>query len=142
MSAIHHPDKHAARQRHRGGFTLLEIIVVVTIIALLATLVAPKVLRHIGKTKQKVALAGVESIGQQVNLWMIDAGMSRLPDDFDLEALAEGDDPLLEPEDLIDPWGRTYILINPGIENRDFDVMTYGLDGEPGGEGEDGDVVN
>ena len=68
----------------RRAFTLLEIIVVVTIIALLATLVAPRVLSNIGKSKQKIASAEAASIAQQVRLWMVDNGHSRLPDDFDL----------------------------------------------------------
>ena len=73
---------------------------------------------------------------------MADNGYSRLPDDFELEMLAEGDDPYLRSKDLMDPWEREYILVNPGDENPDFDIKSYGADGEPGGEGEDADIVN
>ncbi|MBT8483986.1 MAG: prepilin-type N-terminal cleavage/methylation domain-containing protein [Phycisphaerales bacterium] len=129
-------------RRGRRGFTLLEIIVVVTIIALLATLVAPKLLGNIGKAKQRAATSDVASIYQQVNIWMADHGISRLPGDFRLDTLARGDDRLLNSDDLIDPWDNAYVLVNPGEVNPDFDIVSYGADGVPGGEGEDADVVN
>lgn len=130
------------RRQVRRAFTLMEIIVVVTIIALLATLIAPRLLKNIGKSKQKVAQSEVASIAQQVQLWMLDNGQSRLRDDFELEQLTEGDDPSLRAKDLIDPWENNYVLINPGEENLDFDIVSYGADGQSGGEGEDADIVN
>jgi general secretion pathway protein G len=126
----------------RRGFTLLEIIVVVTIIALLATLVAPKLLQNIWKSKQKVAQAEVASIAQQIGIYLADNGLSRPPEDMDLSVLTTGPSAALDPDDLIDPWGRTYVLVVPGEHNNDFDVISYGGDGEPGGDGEDADVWN
>jgi general secretion pathway protein G len=126
----------------RRGFTLLEIIVVVTIIALLATLVAPKLLQNIWKSKQKVAQAEVASIAQQLGIYLADNGMSRPPEDLELSVLTSGPDPQLDPDDLIDPWGRPYILVVPGEHNSTFDIISYGGNGEPGGEGEDADVWN
>jgi general secretion pathway protein G len=133
-----------SRQRTaRRAFTLLEVIVVVTIIALLAALVAPKVLSNIGKSKVKIAQAEASSIAQQVNLYLLDNDMSRIPDDFDLVVLTEGDDPYIEPDDLLDPWGNEYI-IRTGIDavHSDFDVVSLGADGVPGGESEDADLTN
>jgi general secretion pathway protein G len=126
----------------RRAFTLLEIIVVVTIIALLATLVAPKLLQNIGRSKQSVAKAEVASIAQQVGLWCAQNEMSSPPEGTELTVLTEGSSPLLREKDLIDPWGKQYMLVIPGNANADFDVVTYGRDGQPGGEGEDADVVN
>ena len=126
----------------RRGFTLLEVIVVVTIIALLATLVAPRLLGNIGKAKGKIATTEVASIAQQVRLWMADNGESRLPEDFELEWLTEGNDPYLVPEDLLDPWDNPYVLINPGEVNLDFDIVSYGGDGQSGGEGESEDIIS
>ena len=140
-TSINRTPRPAHRHRRRA-FTLLEIIVVVTIIALLATLVAPRVMSNLGKSRTKIAEAEVNSIAQQVRLWMVDNGYSRLPDDFDLAMLTEGNDPYLSADDLLDPWQRPYLIMADGGKNIDFDVVSYGLDGEPGGEGEDGDVIN
>ena len=135
---------HSSRSRRsRRAFTLLEVIVVVIIIGLLATLVAPRLFKYIGTSKQGIAKAEVATIAEHVTLWMMENGVSDLPSDFDLMMLTEGNKPPLKPDNLIDPWDRPYILQNPGEANPDyFDVMTYGADGEPGGEGEDADVYN
>jgi general secretion pathway protein G len=129
--------------RARRAFTLLEIIVVVTIIALLATMVAPRVWRNIGTSKQRVAQAGATEIAKQVRLYCLDNGMSKPPADFDLQVLLTGADPYLDKtSDLTDPWDKPYIIVIPGERNRDFDIVSYGADGIAGGEGEDADVVN
>jgi len=134
--------RRPARRLARRGFTLLEIIVVVTIIGLLAAVVAPKLLGNIAKAKTSIAQREVSQIAQEIQIWMADQGMSRLPDDFDLIILAEGDNRTLNPEDLMDPWDQQYIVLIPGEKNPDFDVISYGADGEPGGEGEDQDIVS
>ncbi|MHC5113452.1 MAG: type II secretion system protein GspG [Planctomycetota bacterium] len=133
--------RHAALHARRG-FTLLEIIVVVTIIALLATLVAPRLLGQVGKTKQKLAQSEVSSLYSQVNIWLLDNGYSTMPDDFELIMLTEGDDATIDPDDLVDPWDRDYVLIYPPEKNKDFDIVSYGADGEPGGDGENADIWN
>lgn len=141
-SRVTRSTRRSIRRSVRRGFTLLEIIVVVTIIGLLAAVVAPKLLGNIGKAKTKIAEREVNQIAQEIQIWLADQGMSRLSDDFDLSILAEGDARTLNPEDLIDPWERSYIVIIPGEKNPDFDVISYGADGEAGGEGEDQDVVS
>ncbi len=128
------------RRRARRGFTLLEIIVVVTIIALLATLVAPRLLENVDRAKVGAAQNGVAQIAQQVSLYALDQGMSRVPQDFDLQVLV--DEGLLRSRDLVDPWGNPYIIRVPGTENPDFDIVSYGANGEPGGEGYDAEIVN
>ena len=135
--------RRRAAHRGRRGFTLLEVVVVVTIIALLATLVAPRVIQHVGRSKQKIAQAKVAFLAEQVSLYMLDNNLSHVPDDFDLVVLAEGDDPYVRMKDLKDPWENDY-TIRVGIDavNPDFDIVSYGADGQPGGEGEEQDVVN
>jgi general secretion pathway protein G len=99
--------------------------------------------RYIGTSKQNVAKAEVAAIAKQVRLYCVDHGMSRPSSDFDLQWLLQGPEPYLsKADDLIDPWGRPYIIIIPGERNPDFDIVSYGLDGQPGGEGEDADVYN
>lgn len=124
----------------RRAFTLLEIIVVVTIIALLATMVAPKLLQNIWKAKQRVARAEVASIQQQLALYLADNGLTKPSEDLELSVLTTGPEAKLKPDDLKDPWGRDYILAVPGDSGQDFDIISYGADGQPGGEGEDKDV--
>ncbi|MCI0675192.1 MAG: type II secretion system protein GspG [Phycisphaerales bacterium] len=127
----------------RRGFTLLEIIVVVTIIALLAGIVMPKLLQHIGKSKQSIAKAEVASIAEQLQLYLAEYGMSMPTDDMDLDVLTMGSSPPLDADDLLDPWERLYFLRFPGQTNpSSFDVVSYGADGESGGEGENADIVN
>ncbi len=127
----------------RRAFTLIEVIVAVTIVAIVAAVVAPRVMRYIGSSKTKVAATQVASIAQQVRLYMVESGMSRCPTDFDLVVLTEGEDPILDAAGLLDPWGNPFVLIVPGNVNFDFDVMSYGADGQLGGElSEDKDVVN
>ena len=140
------PTKPTSRRRRSSryrAFTLLEIIVVVTIIALLATLVAPRFFSTVGKQKQKIAQSKCASIAQQVNIYLLDQGLSAPPDDFELVVLTEGEDATLAPKDLIDPWDNEF-FIRTGIDaiNPNFDVVSYGADGQPGGEGEDADVTN
>ena len=134
---------HRTFRRARRAFTLLEVIVVVTIIALLAALVAPRLLGRVGQAKQNIAMAEVSEIAKLVNLYLLDNDLSRVPDDFDLDLLAEGEDPYLAAKELFDPWDNPYI-IRTGIdaENPDFDIVSYGADGQPGGEGDEADIVN
>lgn len=131
------------RSTIRRGFSLIEVIVAVTIIAILAALVAPRFARFLGQAKEKKAYADAQSLAQQVKLYMTEQGMSRLPDDFDLEMLLQGPDPYLDNADqLKDPWGNAYVVVIPGEVNVDFDIVSYGADGQRGGEGENEDVIH
>ena len=134
----HRLRRPAARRR---AFSLVELIVAVTIMAILAALVVPRVNQWVGFTKSKTARADAETIANQVRMHMTAKGMSSLPDDFELVELTEGDGALLNANQIIDPWGNPYQIRIPGEVNIDFDVYSFGADGQAGGEGENADVV-
>ena len=126
----------SARRTHRPlrrAFSLIELIVAVTIMAILAALVVPRVTQWVGFTKSKSARADAETISNQVRMYMTAKGMSSLPGDFELSELAQGDDRLLNPNQLLDPWGNPYQIRVPGEINLDFDVYSFGADGQSGG---------
>jgi len=127
-------------RRNDRGFSLLEVIVAVTIVAILAAVVAPNVIKWIGDAKTKTAKAGVKQIASQVRLYMVASGSSTPPDD--LIVLTEGDNPQMEggAKSLDDPWGGRYTIKVPGDSGAAFEILSYGADKQPGGEGENADI--
>lgn len=136
--------------RRRKGFTLIELIAVAAIIALLAVFVAPRVFQGLGKSKQDIARAKMAIIEQGLGRFQIDCG--RLPDESEgLDALLIAPPDLEEKwngryvkeSELEDPWGNRYIYVEEGqINIGSFDLISYGADGQEGGEGEDEDIYN
>ena len=130
-----------------GGFTLLELLVVMVIIGLLAGFVAPRYFGQIGKSEVKVARAQLDALEKALDQYRLDTG--RYPStEQGLGALVErpGDEakwagPYLRKSVPLDPWGKPYLYRFPG-EHGDFDVVSLGRDGQPGGSGEDQDIVN
>jgi general secretion pathway protein G len=126
--------------RGRRGFTLLEILVVVMIIALLAALVTPRVWQHLGTSRVRVAEARAAQVATELRLYLADHGMTRVPGNFDLQVLVDAG--RLRQKDLLDPWNNPFVLVAPGQENPDFDIVSFGADGQVGGEGQDADIVH
>lgn len=129
--------RHASPRLHapRRGFSLLEVIIAVTIVALLATLVVPRLTRFLAGANEDKAVAEVNSLANAVRLYITQNTTGNIDDDFTLEVLLDGDDPYLENSaDLIDPWGTPYEIVIPGEQNIEFDVMSYGPDKKFGGE--------
>lgn len=129
------------------GFTLLELLVVMVIIGLLAGYVGPKYFQQIGKSETKTARAQIDALSKALDQYRIDTGgyptteqgLSALNTAPANQAKWEG--PYLKKSVPDDPWGRPYLYKYPG-EYNDFDLFTYGKDGQPGGEKESADVVN
>jgi general secretion pathway protein G len=136
----------------RDGFTLIEILVVITVIAILASLVTPMVFRNVGDAKTSSARAQIEILGLALDSY-------RLDNDYypstaqSLEALRQ--QPAGEPEARnwrgpylkkpvpLDPYGRPYVYRSPGEANPDsYDLLSLGRDGQPGGSDEDADLTS
>lgn len=134
------------------GFTLIEIMVVVVILGLLVAIVAPRLIGRAGEAKQTSARVQIEGIETALKLYKLDNGFYPSTEQG-LQALVEAPSVgrlpkkwrqggYLEKGKLPkDPWGNEYIYLSPGVHG-DFDIISYGADGEPGGEEEDADVNN
>ncbi|PAT35443.1 type II secretion system major pseudopilin GspG [Vandammella animalimorsus] len=129
------------------GFTLIEILVIVAILALLASLVGPQVMGVLGGQKSKTALVQIAEIEKALDVFKLEVG--RYPTSSEgLQALvtrpggvAIWNGPYLRGGVPSDPWGKPYVYSNPG-PNGGVQIMSYGGDGAPGGEGENADISN
>ena len=130
------------------GFTLLEMLVVMGIIAMLAGLVGPQVMKQLGGAKTKTAKVQIEDLSATLDMYHLDVGKYPTTDQG-LQALVERPDdanrwngPYLRKGKVpLDPWNAEYKYTSPG-EKGQFDLYSMGADGAEGGEGEDQDVVS
>lgn len=133
-----------------NGFTLLELLVVVAIIGLLAAYVGPRYFSQIGKSEQAVARSQIEAFSRALNAYRLDMGsfpgtqpglMALVQKPADPAQAAKWRGPYLEKTPPHDPWGRAYVYTSPGVK-AEFDLISYGKDGQPGGEGDAADISN
>ena len=135
--------------KNQRGFTLIEIMVVVVILGILAAVVVPRFLSRPDEAKVTKAKVDIKSLEEALGLYKLDNGFYPSTDQG-LKALVEkpetGRIPDKYPEGgylkkvPADPWGNPYVYLSPGIHSRDFDIISYGADGQPGGEGFDADI--
>ena len=129
------------------GFTLLELLVVMVIIGLLAGYVGPRFFGQIGKSEVKVTRAQIDALQKALDQYRLDVGhypsseqgLQALMDKPADEAKWAG--PYLSKALPKDPWGHDYQYKQPG-EHGEYDLLSWGRDGRPGGEGEDADVTS
>lgn len=145
-AALRHPQSSCGALLMRG-FTLLELLVVMVIIGLLAGYVGPKYFAQIGKSEIKVARAQIDALEKSLDQFRLDTGHYPTTEEG-LESLvlrpsgeAKWDGPYLKKNVPLDPWGNPYIYKIPG-EHGEFDLLSYGKDGQPGGDAEAADVTN
>ena len=135
------------RDGRASGFTLIELLVVLVILGLLAGLVGPRVIKHLGESKSKTAILQIEELSSALDLYRLEVG-SYPTTEQGLIALVEqpaGMDqwngPYLRKKTIrLDPWGESYIYQSPG-ENGPFDISSLGADKSSGGEGEARDIL-
>jgi general secretion pathway protein G len=138
--------------RARGGFTLIELLVTIAIIATLAAIVAPALFGNVGEARKDTARSQVQILALALDAYRLDNDAFPTTDQG-LESLrtfpAAGDPPknwkgpYLRQLIPMDPWGRAYVFVSPGIANPNgYDLYTLGKDGKPGGDGEDADITS
>ena len=140
--------KTQTRRRSNAGVTLIEMLVVVTIIALFATLVAPGMFKQGDKAKMVAARVQINNFEQALTQYKLSTGLFPTTEQG-LEALRskptnvnQWDGPYLRKEIPLDPWGHPYIYKFPGEHGDEPDIICYGSDGQAGGEGTNADIVN
>lgn len=129
--------------RRFNGFTLIELIVVIALLAVLAAVVAPNLLGKASDANRKSAAIQLEKIGNAVELYRLETG--RYPKALEdlvtkpLDVDRWSGPYLRKRSQLKDPWGNDLVMRRPG-EHGDFDLISYGGDGQPGGEGDAADI--
>ena len=152
MAHIETPQRKTKQGRspksRERGFTLVEILVVITIIALIMSLVGPRVLNYLTESKVKAAKIQMQSFSSALDLLYLDTG--RYP------SSAEGLNTLVKPTSAMagwngpylkggsvpnDPWGKPYVYRSPA-ERSKYEIMSYGADGQEGGTGTAADITS
>lgn len=136
-----------SRRTRLPGFTLLELLVVMVIIGLLASYVGPRYFSQIGKSEVKTARAQIDALGKALDQYRLDTG--HYPStELGLNALftrppnePKWAGPYLVKAVPLDPWGNPYAYRSPG-EHGDYDLLSLGKDGQPGGSGEAADITS
>lgn len=136
------------RNRKSAGFTLIELLIVMVILGLLSALVGPRLFGHLSSSKVKAARTQIELLGASLDMYRLDMGRYPATEEG-LNGLWEkpADEgralswhgPYLKKKVDKDPWGNAYVYAFPG-QHGEYDLISLGADGQPGGEGENADV--
>ena len=145
------PGRRNRLDRPENGFTLLELMVVIIILGVLAGLVLPRFMGRTEEAKRTKAKLQIENLEAALKLYKLDNG-NYPGTEQGLEALVQKPTMGVIPKNWreggylekgqvpLDPWGRPYAYLSPGVKNKDFDLKSLGADGEEGGEGENVDI--
>ena len=135
-------------KKQMQGFSLIEIMVVVVILGILASIVVPKIMSRPDEARKVNAQQDIQSIQNALDLYKLDNGFYPTTDQG-LEALVKKPTTPPVPQNWqpylkslpIDPWGRAYLYLHPG-QHGDVDIFTYGANGQPGGTGINAEIGN
>lgn len=127
------------------GFSLMELLIVMVILGMLAAVVGPTLWNKLGGAKRDTAKTQISNIEVALDSYRLD--MFKYPDSLqdlvtNTSSSSKWQGPYLRKGLPKDPWGREYQYRKPGREGRDFDIYSYGADGQEGGEKEDADIVS
>ena len=133
---------HAKHNRRERGFTLIEMIVVIMLIAAIAAAIAGKIIQNKNKANYNLARTQLSNLAMKIDEYQDDVG--ELPDS--LEQLVHSDaenwtGPYADAKDFKDPWHNAIEYRKPGAEDRPYSLTSLGVDGKPGGDGVDKDLV-
>lgn len=136
------------KRRRQAGFTLVELLVVMAILVLLTSIVAPRVIGYIGSSRTKAAQVQIEGLSTSLELYRLDVGKYPTTNEG-LAALVRRpssarawNGPYIKGTNVpADPWGAAYLYRSPGKHGA-FDIFSYGADGRAGGEGENQDATS
>ena len=133
----------ATRSSRRRGMTLVEVLAVVVILGLLAGTLAVGFSGAFSEGRTELARTGVVIVMERVEMYNTSTGSYPSPSEglsvlSGSEAIGRSFE--LTPDQLTDPWGRTYLYISPASDGAAYEIVTYGADGQPGGTGEDQDI--
>jgi general secretion pathway protein G len=138
--------RSAVRRTASAGFTLIELMVVLVIIGVLAALIVPNVLDRADDARATAARTDVNNLMQALKLYRLDNQRYPTAEQGLQSLIARPSAPPVPPNwkpylDKLpaDPWGRPYQYLNPGVKGE-IDVMSFGADGQPGGEGKNADI--
>ena len=136
------------RAKSEAGVTLIEMLVVVTIIALFAAVVAPKMFGHADKARVTAARTQISNFGTALGAYKLDTSMFPTTEQG-LQALRvkpsnvnQWQGPYFQQDVPLDPWSHAYIYKYPGEHGDEPDIISYGADGQPGGEGINADILS
>lgn len=129
--------------KKQRGFSLMELMIVLIILGLLGSLVAPKLFSKVGSSKKKTAIAQMQMFETAIDTYRLDMGTvpSSLNDLVSSESQG-WDGPYLPKAIPMDPWGQKYAYAVTGDSAKPYTLMSYGLDGKVGGSGESEDIVH
>ena len=128
--------------RKNAGFTMIELLIVIVILGLLMSLVAPKMFSKVGSSKSKTAKIQMEMLATSLDTYRLDIGdyPANLSELY-RSTVSGWDGPYLPKKVPLDPWGNSYLYVVPGENGSAYGLKSYGKNGIKGGQKEDQDVI-